>query len=108
MPSIRPFKAIIYNIEKVDNEKNVVAPPYDVIPIPLQTSLYGRSPYNMVRLTLGKTRVEDDIDDNRYTRARKFFESWLKTHILIEDEEKALRDIGEFFTDGAGIKKRRL
>lgn len=42
----------------------------------MQEELYQRSPYNVVRLILGKEFPEDDANDNRYTRAARDFQAW--------------------------------
>ena len=86
MAEVRPFRGIIYNTDKVAIS-DVVAPPYDVINERMQEELYNRSPYNVVRLILGRVYPEDDEKNNRYTRARSFLDEWLRSGIL-----KRLRD----------------
>ena len=90
MPQIRPFKGIVYNQEKVKKMSAVVAPPYDVIPKDMQEELYRESPYNVVRLILGKIKKADDGGDNRYKRAKAFFESWLNDRIMLRDDKDSL------------------
>lgn len=90
MPSIRPFRAVIYNKEKIKDIARVVAPPYDVIPPKMQAALYRKHKNNIVRLILGKIKKSDTESDNRYTRAKKFLESWLKADTLISDDKDAL------------------
>lgn len=90
MPLIRPFKAILYNKKKIKDIAKVVAPPYDVIPPKMQSGLYRKHEYNIVRLILGKIKKSDSESDNRYTRARKFLESWLKSGILIPDDKESI------------------
>ena len=90
MPSIRPFKAIIYNKEKVKDIAKVVAPPYDVITPRMQDALYKKHENNVVRLILGKIKKSDTPQDNRYTRARAFFDKWLDKNILIEDDKESI------------------
>ena len=51
---IEPFRALLYNQERVGNLSEVVAPPYDLIDADRQDELYNRSPYNIVRLELGR------------------------------------------------------
>lgn len=86
MPSIKPFKGIIYNKGKIKDIAMVVAPPYDVIPPKMQNTLYKKHKNNVVRLILGKIKNTDDKRDNRYARAKEFFESWLNENILIKDD----------------------
>ena len=86
MPTVKPFKAIRYNKEKVKDLSSVVAPPYDVIPEKMQDELYRKDPHNVVRLILSKITPEDTVKDNRYTRSKKFFDSWLDENILTQDD----------------------
>ena len=86
MPSIKPFKGITYNKEKIKDIAMVVAPPYDIIPPKMQDTLYKKHKNNVVRLILGKIKNTDDKCDNRYVRAKKIFESWLNENILINDD----------------------
>ncbi len=85
MANISPFKGILYNNDKIKDIKAVVAPPYDVISPKEQENLYKIHKNNVVRLILGKEEDEDTPDNNRYTRANDFFESWQRDGILIKD-----------------------
>lgn len=88
MVAISPFRALRYNLDRLDLS-TVVAPPYDVISPADQESLYGRSPYNVVRLILGKQRPDDTSSSNCYTRARDTFLEWRRTGVLIQDDAPA-------------------
>ena len=90
MPSIRPFKGIIYNKRKVKDIAKVDAPPDDVIPPKMQGKLYRKHRNNVIRLILGKIGEDDNENNNRYTRAAKTFESWLKEKILVQDGDPAI------------------
>lgn len=90
MVEVNAFKGITYNKEKVDRLDDVMSPPYDIISPEKQNELYEKHPYNFVRLILGKQNPENDKEDNRYTRARKQFESWMKESILIEQNKTAI------------------
>lgn len=90
MPQVKPFKAIVYNRYKIRKLSKVVAPPYDVILQDMQDQLYRSSPYNIVRLILGKIRRGDDASDNRYTRAQRSFSDWLKKGVMIKDKSDAI------------------
>ncbi len=106
MPSIRPFKAIVYNKEKIKNISKVVAPPYDIIPPDMQDGLYKTHENNVVRLILGKVKDNDNAADNRYTRAASDFKSWLKEDILIEDSIPAIYIYTQTYTyDGKMIDR---
>ncbi|WP_297212558.1 MULTISPECIES: DUF1015 domain-containing protein [Thermodesulfovibrio] len=81
MAIIKPFRGILYNPQKV-NPHDVMCPPYDIISEELRERLYEKSPYNVVRIDYGKNSKEED----KYTLARKYLESWLKEGILIQDK----------------------
>ena len=59
MATIRPFRALRYNLELVSDLGRVISPPYDVIDAAQQERLYQASPYNIVRLILGKPSPGD-------------------------------------------------
>jgi uncharacterized protein (DUF1015 family) len=90
VPSIKPFKAVVYNNKKIKKMSEVVAPPYDIIPPAMQDELYRIHKNNVVRLILGKIKKSDTESDNRYTRAAQDFKAWLKEGVLIEDSAPAI------------------
>jgi uncharacterized protein (DUF1015 family) len=67
---IEPFRALMYNRKVVGEPARVVAPPYDLIGAARQNQLYDRSPYNVVRLELGR-------EADRYGAAEKTLAQWL-------------------------------
>ncbi len=83
MTEVKPFKAIIYDTERVRGE-DVVCPPYDIITPEMKDALYEKSPYNIVRIDFGKGHEGDSEAENRYTRAKNYLESWLKEGVLKE------------------------
>lgn len=89
MPKIRSFKGIRYSPEKVDLSK-VICPPYDAVSQQEADDFYSLSPYNAIRLVLGKQMPKDTKTDNRYTRARDFFTQWQKEKILIQERKPSL------------------
>jgi uncharacterized protein (DUF1015 family) len=89
MALVKPFKGIRFNPEKVDIP-HAVTPPYDVISPEDQEEYYSKSEYNAVRLVLGKQSGDDTVDNNRYTRAQGYLESWLAQRILIQDEKDSV------------------
>lgn len=90
MVKVSAFKGITYNKEKIKELDNVMSPPYDIISSKQQDQLYENSPYNFVRLILGKQYPDDSADNNRYTRAKKEFQQWQQEKILIGSEKEAL------------------
>ncbi|HEU0169336.1 MAG TPA: DUF1015 domain-containing protein [Chloroflexota bacterium] len=57
---------------------DVLAPPFDVISPEQQATLYERSPYNVVRLELGR-------EADRYAQARRTYEGWRASGALRQD-----------------------
>jgi len=90
MVEVSSFKGITYNPEKIGNFNDVMSPPYDIISEEMQTELYEKHPQNIVRLILGKQNQDDSAGDNRYTRAKKLFDTWIKDSILIYPNKKAI------------------
>lgn len=89
MAQIKPFKGLLYNKNKIKDISAVVAPPYDIISPDEQQRLYRQSPYNVVRLILGKEFARDNDFNNRYTRAAGYLEDWPDKNILQKDKEEA-------------------
>lgn len=86
MAEIFPLRAVRYNPDKIQDLNAVIAPPYDQISESLQDELYGRSPYNFVRLILGKVFPGDSDHHSRYTRAAENLARWLREAVLVEEE----------------------
>ena len=86
MPAIKPFNAVFYNKEKVENLSSVICPPYDVISKAQQETYYKQHPFNFIRLELAKETPKDTAKDNKYTRAKKTYEDWLAKGVLKQDE----------------------
>ena len=83
MVEIQPLPGLRYT-EKVPIE-DVTTPPYDVISPVEQEAFYNKSPYNVIRLILGKTKESDTESSNRYTRAKAFLAEWQGQGILQRD-----------------------
>jgi len=81
MTLIKPFKGIIYNPEKI-NEDDVMCPPYDIISDELKEILYNKSPYNIVRIDYGKN--SPDVD--KYSLAKQYLNKWLEDGILVQEK----------------------
>lgn len=89
MVEVRPFCGWRYDPSRV-RLSEVVAPPYDVINSSEQDALYAKSPYNIIRLILGKDEQGDTVESqNKYTRAASFLDSWANQGILVHDDEPA-------------------
>jgi uncharacterized protein (DUF1015 family) len=103
MALIAPFRALRYNPVRIPDLAAVVAPPYDVISPREEETLLARSPYNCVRLILGKGK--DPHGDAARTLA-----AWRREALLIRDESPSLyllEDHYRFRDAGGGERVRR-
>ncbi len=92
MAVIKPFRAIRYNPERFDNMQVVVSQPYDKISGDLQQKYYDLSPYNIVRIILGKAEAGDQPlpgSPNSYTRARDYYQQWTTEKVFMREEAPA-------------------
>ncbi len=89
MAVVRPLCAIKYNYPQFPDASVLLAPPYDVIKGDLQNQLYEKSPYNVIRLEYGVINDTDTETDNRYTRAKATFDSWLAEGVIQLDDSPA-------------------
>jgi len=83
MAKIIPFKGIFYNRQIIKNLKDVITPPYDVINTEEREKFFQKSPYNIIRIILGKEK-------NRYREAKDYFAAWQKDKVLCQDKKKAI------------------
>ena len=84
MANIFPFRAWRYNPSKVLLE-DVVTQPYDKISSSMQQAYYQRSPFNLVRIILGKPEQTDaEHGETVYTRAARNFSAWRKQGVLAQ------------------------
>ncbi len=87
MATVEPFHGIRYNPGEVDALAAVVTPPYDVISKAQQAAYYDRSPFNIIRIELGRTFPDDNPQENAHTRARRHLKEWQAQGVLIQDPE---------------------
>ena len=108
MAKIVPFRALRYNPDQIGDPAAVMAPPYDVISPSLQEDLYRRSPFNVVRLILGKTSPDDTAETNRYSRAAADFATWQEQGVLARDSEPSLYLYDQTYTleDGSIVTRK--
>lgn len=89
MADLQAFKGIRYELGKVGQLDNVVAPPYDVIDPDLQDHLYKVNDFNVVRLILNRVEPSDD-ENARYARAGQFIKKWRQEGILVEENQPSI------------------
>lgn len=88
MAIIKTLRPIIYNKEKVDISR-VIMPPYDIIKDAEIGKYYKRDKYNIIRIDKGIEQKGDDEKNNKYIRAKEFFDKWLKKQILKRVEKES-------------------
>src|SRR5208282_2433524 len=96
MAVISPFRAWRYDSGRVPVQQ-AVTQPYDKITPAMQERYYQASPYNLVRIILGKPLPGDGESENVYTRAAAAFENWRQTGILRRDPEPSLYRYAQTF-----------
>jgi len=107
MARIYPFRALRYDTSRVRME-DVVTQPYDKITPEMQQRYYEASPYNLVRIILGKHEPDDTEAEeflpagseahNVYTRAAEWLREWRKEGVLAEEAEPALYGYSQSYT----------
>jgi uncharacterized protein (DUF1015 family) len=90
MATIRPFKGVRYNPERITDLSTVISQPYDRVRHGLQDKYYDQSPYTIVRIIKGREHAGDNEGNNVYTRARDYYQSWLREGILMREQSTAL------------------
>jgi uncharacterized protein (DUF1015 family) len=107
MARIYPFRALRYDTSRVKME-DVVTQPYDKITPDMQQRYYERSPFNLIRIILGKREPTDtepqdflpagEQAHNVYTRAAGYLKDWRANHVLAEEAEPALYGYSQTYT----------
>jgi uncharacterized protein (DUF1015 family) len=96
MADVQPFRAVRYS-GAAGPLADLVAPPYDTITTEERDQLFGRSPYNVVHVTL-----PDSADE-----AGRLYRDWLSSGILVPDDDTAAWLLVEEFTGPDGVARRR-
>ncbi len=109
MAEIHPFRGFRYQLADAADLAQVVAPPYDIVSPAQQAALYARSPYNSIRLELGRDADGDDQLENRYTRAADLFARWRRDGVLRqEDHEVFYAYVQDFTVNGKSYSRTSL
>jgi uncharacterized protein (DUF1015 family) len=118
MARIYPFRALRYDTSLV-NMEDVVTQPYDKISPEMQQRYYERSPYNLIRIILGKREPGDtepqeflppgEKAHNWYTRAAHYLKEWRAEGIFAEEAEPALYGYSQTYTvpHSSEVRERR-
>ena len=110
MADIIPFRALRYNFSKVSPDE-VLTQPYDKINPAMQENYYEASPYNLVRVILGKSQPGDTEQENVYTRAANSLKQWQSDGALQLDSEPSFYVYSQLFKvpgdpSGAELERR--
>ena len=103
MAHIESFRALRYDPARVALTQ-AATQPYDKISPEMQDRYYAASPYNLVRIILGKRNANDGPTDNPYTRAATFFDNWRREGIFQQDLQPSLyRYCQQFLALGGSV-----
>ncbi len=101
MADIQPFRALRYDLQQV-SAAQVVTQPYDKITPAMQERYYAASPYNLVRIILGRHAADENAGDNVYTRASVFGRQWRDQGIFRQDSATSVYVYSQTFTAPSG------
>jgi uncharacterized protein (DUF1015 family) len=107
MATIKPFRGVRYNPEKIPDLSTIVSQPHDRVRHGLQDRYYEQSPYNIARIIKGKEYTSDDGQNNPYTRAMDDYLSWQQEGILMREDAPALYVLRQTFTLPGGRTRTR-
>src|ERR1039458_7529168 len=110
MANIHPFRAFRYANHHADDSQRVspaqvVTQPYDKITPALQDRYYAASPYNLVRIILGRHQADDNPENNVYSRAAAYFRDWRQQGVLRQDSRPSLYVYSQRFTRPGSSKE---
>jgi len=109
MADILPFRALRYDPSKV-TAGEVMTQPYDKITPAMQDQYYAASPYNLVRIILGKSQPGDNDQENVYTRAAACLRQWQAEGVVRRDAEPSIYVYAQRFKipgDATGAEAER-
>jgi len=86
---ILPFKGVHYS-KQAGSIQDLITQPYDKITPKMQEEYYKTSPYNAIRVELGKDLQGDDENYNKYVRAEWYTKLWMAENIFERDQEPCI------------------
>lgn len=101
MANIKAFQGIRYNPEHFCDLSEVITQPYDRIHDAEQAAYYALNPYNFCRIDMG-LREPDEPENNVYTRARAYAQTWLAEGVLLREPQPVLYVLEQRFTTPTG------
>ena len=96
MADVQPFRAVRYS-GAAGSSADLVAPPYDAVTDEERESLYTRSPYNVVHVTLPESADEGG----------RLYREWLAEGILQHDDEPGVWLAVEDYVGPDGVPRQR-
>jgi len=103
MAEIQPFCGVLYNTEQV-RPSDVLTQPYDKITAEMRERYLAASPYNLIRIELGKEEPGDNDTHNKYTRAAALYRQWLLDGILSRAKQPAFYWLEQTFVPPGGSR----
>jgi uncharacterized protein (DUF1015 family) len=97
LAKIYPFQALRYTAQ-AGPLADLVTQPYDKISSAMRERYLSLSPYNLVRIILGRIEGWDTTTDNGYTRAAAHLNDWMARGILARDATPAIFPYFQDFT----------
>ncbi len=88
MALIYPFHGLRHSPGKAGDLNLVMTQPYDKISREMQREYYGRSPFNVVRITKNFEKNEDP--DTTYPDAAATFDRWISEGLLVPEPKPAI------------------
>ena len=101
MAKVSAFKGWRYNHEIIDDLKNVIVPPYDVITPEEQNQYYDTSPHNYIRINLNNTAGEE-----KYSSAANTLNMWVGSGVLVEESQPAIYILSQSFLVEGNLVER--
>lgn len=106
MATIRPFRGIRYNPQRISDLSLVIAQPYDRIGKAQQAAYYAQHPNNFARIDYGVAEP-DEPNNNVYTRARDYAAAWLAEGVFMREPQPALYALEQTFSTPDGVAHTR-
>jgi len=108
MPELRPLRGIRY-ATRAGELADLLAPPYDIVDDEQFTALCGRSPCNVVRLTLDRGYSRDrNPSDDWYGQTGELCRKWRAEGILAPDPEPCFYLYTQSFEHAGSRLRRKL
>ncbi|MFO0691477.1 MAG: DUF1015 domain-containing protein [Myxococcota bacterium] len=105
MTVARPFRAVRYDLRRVDLSA-VMVPPYDVIAADERAGFFDRDPHNAIRFELTRDVAEEAAAD--YGWIRGTFDAWRAEGVLVQDREPGYYVMGQRYVAPSGERLERI